>query len=60
MIIDKFISGMPALIPNFICKMSYIVDTMRLRQNGCHFADDVFELIFVNEIIIIYFWLKFD
>ena len=59
MIIDKFISGMPALIPNFICKMSYIVDTMRPRQNGCHVANDILELIFVKEIIIICYWFEF-
>ena len=25
------------------------VDTLRLRQNGCHFADDTFKCIFLNK-----------
>ena len=36
-------------------KMCYISDinTLRPRQNGCHFADAIFRCIFVNEI----FWI---
>ena len=26
-----------------------ILNTLRPRQNGCHFADDVFKCIFLNE-----------
>ena len=25
------------------------INTLRLRQNGCHFTDDVFKCIFLNE-----------
>ena len=28
-------------------------NTVRLRQNGCHFTDDIFRCIFVNEKICI-------
>ena len=28
---------------------SYIIDTLRPRQNGRHFADDIFKFIFLNE-----------
>ena len=37
------------------------VNTLRLRQNGCHFPDDIFKCIFVNENvrISITIWLKF-
>ena len=31
----------------------YRVNTLRLRQNGRHFADDIFKYIFLNE----YFWI---
>ena len=41
--------------------MPRCVNTLRPRQNGCHFADDTFDLIFVNENvrISIKFSLKF-
>ena len=28
---------------------TYIVNTLRPRQNGCHFPDDIFKWIFLNE-----------
>ena len=27
----------------------YLIDTLRTRQNGCHFADNIFKCIFLNE-----------
>ena len=30
-------------------KDDLIVNTLRPRQNGCHFADDIFKYIFLNE-----------
>ena len=37
------------------------VNTLRLRQNCCHSADDIFKCIFVNENvwILLKIWLKF-
>ena len=32
------------------------VNTLRLRQNGCHFSDDIFKCIFFNENI--WTWIK--
>ena len=34
------------------------INTLRLRQNGRHFADDTFNRIFVNENVRI--WIKFS
>ena len=33
----------------FCCCLSWIVNTMRLRQNGCHFPDNIFKCNFFNE-----------
>ena len=33
--------------------MIVIVNTLRPRQNGCHFPDDIFKCIFLNENVII-------
>ena len=30
-------------------KFYYAINTLRLRQNGLHFADDIFKRIFFNE-----------
>ena len=37
------------------------VNTLRLETNGCHFADDIFTCIFLNENVwnLIKIWLKF-
>ena len=35
------------------------VNTLRTRQNGCHFQDGIFKWIFLNENVWIEFWLKF-
>ena len=42
-------------------KPFFVSNTLRLRQNGCHFADDIFKWIFLNENVWISsnFWLKF-
>ena len=32
----------------FLCFL-FLVNTLRPRQNGCHFADDIFKCIFLNE-----------
>ena len=37
------------MIFNFLC---WSINTLRLRQNGCHFADDTSKRIFLNENII--------
>ena len=34
---------------NFTCN-KHDLDAMRLKQNGCHFADDIFKFISLNEI----------
>ena len=31
------------------CDWHLYINTLRLRQNGCHFADDTFKCMFVNE-----------
>ena len=37
-------------IKSFACWIMWkIVNTLRPRQNGCHFADDIFKCIFLNE-----------
>ena len=38
-----------------------LLNTLRLRQNGCHFADDIFKLILLNEnhCVLIQISLKF-
>ena len=38
-----------------ITKLS-IINTLRPRQNGCHFLDDVFKCIFLNENV--WIWIK--
>ena len=37
-----------------------LLNTLRLRQNGCHFADDFFKCIFLNETIWISIWISND
>ena len=32
-----------------LAKMTINLNTLRPRQNGCHFADDIFNCIFLNE-----------
>ena len=36
-------------VPNFIPHSQLTVNTLRPRQNGRHFADDIFKCIFLNE-----------
>ena len=33
----------------FICKKNHTFKTLRPRQNGCHFADNIFKCAFLNE-----------
>ena len=42
--------------------MPYVINTLRMRQNGGHFSDDIFKCIFLNEniYISIKISLKFD
>ena len=35
------------------CMIHKMLNTLRPRQNGCHFADDIFKRIFLNENILI-------
>ena len=39
---------------SFNSSVLYAISTLRLRQNVCHFADDVFKCIFLNE----NFWIS--
>ena len=39
----------------FVDQMA-LLNTLRPRQNGCHFADDIFKCIFMNKMF--EFWLK--
>ena len=32
--------------------LSFALNTLRPRQNGCHFADDIFKCILLNEIVL--------
>ena len=43
------------------CHLAFGFNTLRLRQNGCHFADDIFKYIFLNKnvSIVIKILLKF-
>ena len=41
-------SNMTAGLP-IVTEFQYFVNTLRPRQNGCHFADDIFKCIFLNE-----------
>ena len=35
--------------PNMVTEFAYIINTLRSTQNGCHFVDDIFKCIFMNE-----------
>ena len=49
----KYVCFVPAYLLFFLFVLetnnNSSVDTLRLRQNGCHFADDTFIRIFLNE-----------
>ena len=36
---------------NGLAPVRPLLNTLRPRQNGCHFADDIFKCIFLNEIV---------
>ena len=40
---------------NFICFVVDTINTLRPRQNGRYFADNIFECIFLNENVLISF-----
>ena len=41
--------------------LEHLLNTLRPRQNGCHFTDNIFQCIFLNENVWIFniIWLKF-
>ena len=39
--------------PQFVCHSLVTLNTLRPRQNGRHFPDDIFKCIFLNENVLI-------
>ena len=46
------------LIKTCWCHSYFAIDTLRPRQNGHHFADDIFTCIFFNENLCILIWMS--
>ena len=47
--LNQFSPNLPKLIYEIGLQQCWLINTLRPRQNGHHFADDTFKSIFVNE-----------
>ena len=53
-VFERGANAMPA--GRGLCGHTYVAHTLRPRQNGRHFADDIFKCIFLNENV--WIWIK--
>ena len=48
-LLNKQLSYMWFGMPWHSCDITIVINTLRQRQNGCNFPDDIFKWIFLNE-----------